>query len=60
MWFEKMIYTISWGFSNIEELKRMKAEEAARVGEINRSLNEGFFDVACKFIGMGDRYHLGS
>jgi len=32
MWFEKMIHTIQWGLSNIEELEKVEAEEAVKVG----------------------------
>ncbi len=42
---------------NIKELKKLKAEKAARVEEINRFLNEGPFNATYKFVDIKDRYY---
>ena len=53
-----MIAVFEWGLYDIEKLKRMKAEKAARVEKANWSLIGSLFVAAYKFIDIMDRDHM--
>ncbi len=59
MWYEKLIRTISQDIFDIEELKRIEAEEAVGIKGTTRSLVKSLSDTIYKPIDTRDRYHPG-